>query len=102
MFPLTSSHFLSNEINPMAQFFQIALEKDAYIFVEDNDFLGFTNEESTCPIGYTFQTNSNEPQPYFASLPSTQNSWLTGTELEVDSIGMPYNFAYGAKYDSGD
>ncbi|ELU15286.1 hypothetical protein CAPTEDRAFT_221564 [Capitella teleta] len=79
---------------------EIALPEEEYIDVEDGDMLGFTNELDSGCIGYTFEAAADYPQPYFASLPTSQSTENLYDVVTFETIGVPYDFAIGAKSDT--
>ena len=80
---------------------QVPLVSGEYIFVEDNDILGFANEYDSGSLSYSF-VNLGTVQtvgPYSATLPSGGVPSV-GDALKVSTVGMPYDFAVGTMYDT--
>jgi hypothetical protein len=78
---------------------QVKLGEGEYIFTEEGDQLGYLNLEYTGSIGYTFLLNPFEQGPwstrYGGSLPQPWD------RITFDQSWLPYDFAIGARYDTG-
>lgn len=78
----------------------MALGPDEYIFTQDNDVLGFMNEDLSGAIGYDWMDPSQQdlPKPYAVSIEEGDLPQV-GMVVQFSSFGLPYEFGIGARYD---
>ena len=77
------------------------LHRGEYIFTEEGDTLGFTNEDDGCSIAYNVDPGLD--QSVWPSIVNLVEDVLPqiGDNYVFISNALPYDFAVGAAYDTG-